>query len=105
MLYVNPYASNTTLMTQGATSREREGAALQEFERQFLREFMKSMRAMVPEGTLFPSSQQSELFTEMLDDHLAGAMAESGQLGVARQMQTQLDARRESGAPRLDTSA
>ena len=94
MLYVNPYASDPALMHGHADPRKREDVALEQFERQFLRELMKSMRKMVPEGKLFPDSQQKQWFDEMLDDQMAGAMAKSGQLGVANQLREQLDNRR-----------
>jgi flagellar protein FlgJ len=94
MLYVNPYASNPVLAHGKPDSAAREKVALQEFEQVFLRELTKSMRATVPDGGLFPQSQQQSFFQDMLDDHLAREMARSGQLGVARQIQAQLDASR-----------
>jgi len=94
VLYVNPYAADPTLLNGTVSDRERETVALEQFERQFLRELMKTMRRMVPSGELFPDSQQKQLFNEMLDDHFAGAMAKSGQLGIAKNIQAQLDARR-----------
>ncbi|MBI1319548.1 MAG: hypothetical protein GC168_11465 [Candidatus Hydrogenedens sp.] len=101
MLYVNPYAADPALMHGRADSRQREDVALQQFERQFLREMLKSMRKMVPEGTLFPDSQQKALFDDMLDDQLAGDMAKSGQLGIAKQLREQLD----RAGKRSDTTA
>jgi len=100
VLYINPYASDPALMHGHADPSKREEVALEQFERQFLRELMKSMRKMVPEGKLFPDSQQKQWFDEMLDDQMAGAMAKSGQLGVANQLREQLDSRRgENSAP------
>jgi flagellar protein FlgJ len=96
MLYVNPYAGNIALMHGKADSTQREKVALQEFEQVFLRELMKSMRATVPDGGLFPKSQQSSFFNDMLDDTMARTMAQSGQLGVAKQIEAQLEARRSS---------
>jgi len=96
MLYVNPYESNAALRFGSPNAPEREKAALEEFEQVFLREMMKSMRKTVPDGGLFPQSQQKSFFDEMLDDHLAHEMAKSGQLGVAKQIQAQLDATRKN---------
>lgn len=98
MLYVNPYAGNPELMHGTADAAKREQVALQEFEQVFLREMMKSMRTMVPEGGLFPRSPEKTLFDDMLDDHLARSMAESGQLGVAKQIASQLEASRQRTA-------
>ncbi len=98
MLYVNPYAGNPELMHGTADAAKREKVALQEFEQVFLREMMKSMRTMVPEGGLFPRSPEKVLFEDMLDDHLARSMAESGQLGVAKQIAGQLEATRQKSA-------
>jgi flagellar protein FlgJ len=96
MLYVNPYESNAALRFGSPNAPEREKAALEEFEQVFLREMMKSMRKTVPDGGLFPQSQQKSFFDDMLDDHLAREMAHSGQLGVAKQIQAQLDATRKN---------
>ena len=97
MLYVNPYASNPDLQF-GAAAPQREKAALVEFEQVFLRELMKSMRSMVPQDGLFPHSPQKALFDDMLDDQFAREMARSGQFGIAKQMQAQLDATRNPAA-------
>lgn len=94
MLYVNPFAGNTALLNAAPDSPMREKVALREFEQLFLKELMKSMRSMVPPGGLFPKSQQGEFFQDMLDDTLARTMADSGQLGVAKQMEAQLEASR-----------
>jgi len=96
MLYVNPYESNAALRFGSPKAPEREKAALEEFEQVFLREMMKSMRKTVQDGGLFPQSQQKSFFDDMLDDHLAREMAHSGQLGVAKQIQAQLDATRKN---------
>lgn len=86
MLYVNP------VLNQGAEkidSPDRRRLALQEFERLYLREMLKSMRQTLPDGGLFESSQQKQFFEEMLDDALAGRMAASGQIGLAAQIERQ----------------
>jgi flagellar protein FlgJ len=88
MLYVNP------VLTQGAEqidSPQRRREALQEFERLYLREMLKTMRQALPDGGLYEKSQQQQFFKEMLDDALAGKMAESGQFGLAEQMERQLE--------------
>jgi Rod binding domain-containing protein len=94
MLYVNPYAGNPQLVHGAPDAAKREQIALQEFEQVFLKELMKSMRQMVPDGGLFPRSPEKALFEDMLDDHLARSMAESNQLGVAKQIAAQIEASR-----------
>lgn len=88
MLYINP-----VLEPGGQTldSPARRKMALQEFEQLYLREMLKSMRQTLPEGGLFEKSQQQQFFQEMLDDALAGKMAESGQFGLAAQIERQMD--------------
>lgn len=103
MLYVNPYAGNPQLIHGAPDAARREQIALQEFEQVFLKELMKSMRQMVPDGGLFPRSPEKSLFEDMLDDHLARAMAESNQLGVAKQIAAQIEASRSRVSP-ADTS-
>jgi len=95
MLYVNPELGvgfNGASLLPGASGRETK--ALKEFEQLFLFQMLKEMRRTVPEGGLFETSGvRKAYFDEMLDDYLAGQMAESGQLGIAREMQEQIDAR------------
>jgi flagellar protein FlgJ len=91
MLYVNPLEARSDLRVSGE-GREglREKAALKEFEQIFLYQLLREMRRTVPTDGVLAASRQQEFFEEMMDDFLAGKMAESGQLGIARQMELQL---------------
>lgn len=95
MLYVNPQLQSGYKDLQLSPGAERrEAQALKEFERLFLFQMLKAMRKTVPDGGLFGGGMKREYFEEMLDDVMAGDMAESGQLGIARQMAAELEAKR-----------
>ena len=94
MLYVNPQTQSgfkSMELTPGAKGRETE--ALKQYEQLFLFQMLKEMRKTVPDYGFFDSGGQKAYFEEMMDDFLAGEMASSGQLGVAKQMAQQLHAR------------
>ena len=94
MLYVNPQTQagfKSMDLTPGAKGRETE--ALKQYEQLFLFEMLQEMRKTVPDYGFFDSGGQKAYFEEMMDDFLAGEMASSGQLGVAKQMAQQLHAR------------
>jgi len=93
MLYVNPQTQSSFKameLTPGATGRETE--ALKQYEQLFLFQMLQEMRKTVPDYGFFESGGQKAYFEEMMDDFLAGEMASSGQLGVAKQMAQQLHA-------------
>lgn len=103
MLYVNPMAGNSpvlaarsggpALRAPGEAEPAREKAALQEFERLFLFQLLREMRKTVPDNALFGKPAQQDFMEEMLDDHMAGEMARSGQFGIAKQMEAQMNLR------------
>jgi Rod binding domain-containing protein len=105
MLYVNPQLQSgfkAIELRPGAKSRETE--ALKQYEQLFLFQMLKEMRKTVPDYGFFDSGGQKAYFEEMMDDFLAGEMASSGQLGVARQMAQQLNAREQTpGAQALES--
>ena len=60
-------------------------AATKQLEGMFIQMMLKSMRDATPKEALF-SSEQSEMFTSMLDQQLAQNLAEQGKLGIAQLM-------------------
>lgn len=91
MLYVNPLelsrGARVDHMLEGPA---REKTAVQEFERYFLYTLLREMRETVPRNDLFGDSQSRRVYEDMLDDHLAGQMAQSGQFGIGKMIETQL---------------
>ncbi|NIA15422.1 MAG: hypothetical protein GWP08_15250 [Nitrospiraceae bacterium] len=82
--------SRTGEIAGGAPQREQ--IALQEMEHLFLYMLLQEMRKsteILPDGT---KGREQEMYNQMLNDALAGAMAESGQFGLAQQIETQLRA-------------
>ncbi len=108
MLYVNPMESATarasdsfraSMATKGKQpDLAKEKKALQEFERLFLFQMVREMRKTVPKDALFGASSQTEFMDELLDDHMAGQMAASGQFGIAKQMEQQMHQLRRSAS-------
>lgn len=92
MLYVDPIAERHIAAPggPGALRARREGAA-QEFERFFLYQLVREMRKSVPKTGLLGKSQQQDLYEEMFDDFMSGEMARSGQLGIAKLVNQELD--------------
>ncbi len=85
-------------------AQQREEVALQEFERLFLYQLLSEMRRTVPNAGLFPETPQRRFMNEMLDDAMAGAIAASGQFGIAKQITRQInhtDSEEKPGAPSL----
>ena len=81
-------------LTSQAQKETCTDADLQEASKQFeslLLNFMiREMRATVPESTLLPRSMAEEIFTDMLDEKIAGEMAEGGGIGLSRLIFDQL---------------
>lgn len=105
---VNPLATDAaifTLRTESAAqtlSAARSGLgcdrhsdadlekASEQFESLLLNFMIREMRATVPESTLFPQSMAEEIFSGMLDEQIAGEMAQNGGIGIARMIFNQL---------------
>lgn len=91
MLYINPLENRLPSISPGGDIPEaRREQVLQEFEHLFLYQLLQEMRKSVPKTGLLRSSPAQTFFEEQLDDFFAGKMAESGQLGIARQIDSQL---------------
>jgi len=95
MLYVNPVSASLARQADGEAQRK---AALQEFEQLFMYSLLREMRQSVSVSGE-KKGREMQLFEDMLDDALSGAMARSGQVGIARQIERQLS------APLVRTSA
>ena len=66
---------------------ERADRAFKAFEAMFVQVLFKEMRKTVPrDGGIFPRSQATDTFEEMLDAEFARQIAESGQMGIARRL-------------------
>jgi flagellar protein FlgJ len=64
--------------------------ASEQFESLLLNFMIREMRATVPESTLFPQSMSQDIFTGMLDEQIAGEMAQNGGIGISRMIFNQL---------------
>ena len=91
MLYVNPLAQRLDMTGQADfNAPARQKYALQELEHMFIFTLLTEMRKSVSAGGLFEESSEMGHFNEMMDDALAAKMAESGQLGIAKALEQQL---------------
>ncbi len=92
MLYVNPLGTQDWARIQAPSDNPaREKAALKELEHFFLYTLLQEMRKTVSIAGETDKSRESSMYTDMLDDALSGAMASSGQLGLAKQIEEQLN--------------
>lgn len=73
-----------------AFQAQRADKAYKDFEAVFLKEMLKAMRKTVPDGGLFEKTNATETYEEMLDGVFAQAMADSGQFGVAKEIEAQV---------------
>jgi len=83
----------------------KEKQALVELEHYFSYVLLREMRKTVPENTLLGGGRQQETFEEMLDDALAGEIADSGQLGLADSMKESLEIARDQARLRTECQA
>ena len=67
----------------GPGRAERLRHATKEFESVFIQEMLKAMRSTVPEGGLVDAGQSEDMFTSLLDEHVARAAAERSEGGLA----------------------
>ncbi len=77
---------------------ERSDRAYKSFEAMFLHELLKEMRKTVPDEGMFPKSPAMKHYEEMLDGVMARSMADSGQLGIAKQLQAETKRQEEAAA-------
>ncbi|HOZ46175.1 MAG TPA: rod-binding protein [Candidatus Hydrogenedentes bacterium] len=89
---MNPIISiNSSASAEGMLGRGvGEATALKELERFFLFSLLREMRKSVPQDGLFQGGAEREIYEEMLDDAWSGAMADSGQIGIARSIEEQM---------------
>ena len=93
MFYVTP----PELMHAQARGFERDSAplqrtALRELDHYFAFMLVREMRKTVPREALFGGGLQQEVYEEMLFDALSAEIAKTGRLGVAKQVEEQLEA-------------
>jgi flagellar protein FlgJ len=77
-------------------------AAAQQFETVFLNMMLKSMRDATPQDGMF-DSEQTKMFTGMLDQQLAQSMASSRGVGLAEIMVKQLSHNQQTTVPRTES--
>jgi len=61
-------------------------AACQEFEAVFLKQLFSSMRATVLKSELLDGGMQEDIFSDMLDEAIAGEAAKGQGIGLAEEM-------------------
>ncbi len=83
-------AAESGMRPDGHSDAELENASKQ-FESLLLNFMIREMRATVPESTLFPPSMAEEIFTDMMDEQIAGEMAQNGGIGISRMIFNQLN--------------
>lgn len=62
---------------------ERLRAATRDFEAVFIQQMLSVMRETVPDGGLLDGGQSEEIFSSLLDEHLAGLSVGEGRGGLA----------------------
>ena len=71
-------------------SDEKLDDACRQFESLLLHMMIREMRKTVPDSVLFPPSMAQKVFTGMMDEKIAGEMAQTGGIGISRMLFDQL---------------
>lgn len=69
--------------TAGGANHERLRRATKQFEAVFIQEMLKAMRETVPEGGLLDAGRSEEMFTALLDQHVADTAADRAEGSLA----------------------
>jgi flagellar protein FlgJ len=83
----------TTSAAASSPERARLHQAAQQFEAIFVRQMLSSARAANFGDTLWGDDQGNQTFTAMRDERFADLTAQSGTLGLAKQVEAQLAGR------------
>lgn len=89
MLYVNPLDSAYAKNLNVGANDGRKKLAYRELEHVFLKQLLDEMSKTVPKDGLFGGGVEADYQRDLFNDSLAGAMADSGQFGIAKQMAQQ----------------
>ncbi|HRI86899.1 MAG TPA: rod-binding protein [Candidatus Hydrogenedentes bacterium] len=89
MLYVNPLDSNYARGLDATSESGRERLAYRELEHSFLKHLLDEMTKSISKDSMFGNGAEADFQRDMMNDALSGIMADSGQLGIAQQMEAQ----------------
>ncbi|NUM53749.1 MAG: rod-binding protein [Candidatus Hydrogenedentes bacterium] len=89
MLYVNPLDSAYARGLDTGAAPDRKKLAYRELEHAFLKQLLDEMYKSVPKDGLLGGGVASDYQRDIFNDALSGAMADSGQFGIARLMEQQ----------------
>jgi flagellar protein FlgJ len=82
------FQPRTEVTNEQKEAKLREVAEM--YEKHFLREMVKSMRATVGDGGLIPKNQAEKIFSEQLDEQYVEQWGKKGGVGLADMIQDQL---------------
>ena len=106
MFYVNPMTQWQRFAGPDVDFEERKReVAFRELEQHFARQLLAEWRKMVPDDPLFGSDSSTRLQNDMMDEAVAQAWADSGQLGIARMLEEQMSLREEQARAQLALEA
>ena len=88
------YGGNTGVVSSELQEAKREEKAYKDFEKMFVHMMLKEMRKTINETSLVEKSHATKMYEEMMDEALAEQMAQSGQMGIAAQLRSTLEAER-----------
>jgi len=93
MTTISPATATPPPATGASAERARLHKAAQAFEAIFVRQMLTAARQTSFGDTLWGTDQGSDTFTAMRDERFADIAAQSGTLGLGKQVETQLAAR------------
>lgn len=87
----NPGTAPAAGVHAGAASVPKLHRACAEFESLFLNQLLEQMRATVARSGFLDGGAAGDMYTAMLDSHMARVMAAGGGIGLASMLQGQLE--------------
>lgn len=87
-------ASDQLKQIRDLREADKEEKAFKDFEQMFVHLMLKEMRKTMNEGSFTEKSHATKMYEEMMDEALAAQMAESGQMGLGRQLRETMQAER-----------
>ncbi len=86
----SPYFNQGTIASSKEAAEQKLRDVANLYEKQFLREMVKAMRATVQEGGLIKRNQAEQIFREQLDNELVEKWGDTGGVGLSRMLFDQL---------------
>ena len=87
---IGPGTGGAGPLKNGSSRSDTLKQVARDFEAVFLQQMLKAMRETVPEGGLIDMGRSEEMFTGLLDEHIANVAADRSERGIGAALYRQL---------------